>query len=337
MQTFINQYNAPIAFHPGDTLAEKLEELSMGPKEFALRTGKPEKTIIAILKGKSSITPEMAIQFEHALQIPAHFWLNKQRSYDDYLARKARKDALQSSIEWAKMFPYDEMVEKEWLPAKKEMEERTSVLLSYFGFSDHQAWVDYYYEQELKIAFSLSLKNINKAHAVSAWLRKGELQASEIDAPSYVARSFRNEVLPAIKDLMEKHHADYLLQLQSLCLKAGVKVIYTPSLSNVHLNVCSRWLKDTPIIQMSRLNEPNNSFWLSFFQKAGHILLHGKKDIFLEKGIYPDFDQSKEEEADLFAMKWTYAERERAEILKTSAFDEETMSKFAHQYITQSS
>ena len=49
-----NQYIPQVAFHPGETLSEKLDELRMGPKEFAVRTGKPEKTIIAFIKGKSS-------------------------------------------------------------------------------------------------------------------------------------------------------------------------------------------------------------------------------------------------------------------------------------------
>ena len=46
-----NQYFPQSRPHPGETLAEKLEEMEMGPKEFALRTGKPEKTIIAVMKG----------------------------------------------------------------------------------------------------------------------------------------------------------------------------------------------------------------------------------------------------------------------------------------------
>lgn len=82
MNTTSNQYRQPIAFHPGDTLQEKLDEQEMGPKEFAVRVGKPEKTISAVLNGESSITPEMAVQFEHALRIPAHFWLSMQRAYD---------------------------------------------------------------------------------------------------------------------------------------------------------------------------------------------------------------------------------------------------------------
>ena len=91
MTTAKNQYHPQIVFHPGETLAEKLDELGMGPKEFAIRTGKPEKTVIAVMKGKSRITPEMAVQFEHVLKIPAHFWLNMQRHYDEHLAREERE------------------------------------------------------------------------------------------------------------------------------------------------------------------------------------------------------------------------------------------------------
>jgi len=57
----INQYHPQIVSHPGETLKEKLEELNMGAKEFAIRTGKPEKTITAILNGTSSITSDMAV------------------------------------------------------------------------------------------------------------------------------------------------------------------------------------------------------------------------------------------------------------------------------------
>jgi len=76
------------------------------------RTGKPEKTIFAIIKGESSITAEMAVQFEHVLKIPAHFWLNIQRNYDEFVAREERKTVLTDSICWAKLFPIAEMIKK---------------------------------------------------------------------------------------------------------------------------------------------------------------------------------------------------------------------------------
>ena len=86
-----NQYFPQSIPHPGETLTEKLQEMEMGPKEFALRNGKPEKTINDILNGNSSITPEMAVQFENVTKIPANFWMNHQRGYDEYIARKSKK------------------------------------------------------------------------------------------------------------------------------------------------------------------------------------------------------------------------------------------------------
>ena len=82
-----NEYKPIKAFHPGITLRDKLSEMEMSIKEFAVRTAKPEKTINAVLTGASSVTPDMAIAFEQVTRIPAHFWLNLQRSFDEYLAR----------------------------------------------------------------------------------------------------------------------------------------------------------------------------------------------------------------------------------------------------------
>src|SRR5579859_8009339 len=107
-----NQYNPQSVPHPGVTLEEKLEEMGMGPKEFALRTGKPEKTITAILKGDSSITPDMAVLFENVTKIPAHFWINLQRNFDEYIARAKRQIVIEESLEWVKLFPSKEMIAK---------------------------------------------------------------------------------------------------------------------------------------------------------------------------------------------------------------------------------
>ena len=110
-----NQYIPDIVFHPASTLNEKLEEMGMSRKEFALRTGKPEKTIIAVLKEESSLTPEMAILFENVTQIPAQFWINKQARYNEYIARKKHQEAIAEASEWAKQFPYAEMAKHMWV------------------------------------------------------------------------------------------------------------------------------------------------------------------------------------------------------------------------------
>lgn len=83
-----NQFIPSIVFHPAETLREKLGEMGMSINEFALRTGKPEKTIIAFLNEESSLTPEMAVLFENVTNIPASLWIDKQAKYNEYIAHK---------------------------------------------------------------------------------------------------------------------------------------------------------------------------------------------------------------------------------------------------------
>jgi len=328
-----NQYFPQIAFHPGDTLTEKLVELEMGPKEFALRTGKPEKTIIAIMKEKSSITPEMAVQFEHVLKIPAHFWLNIQRNYDEYLAREERKELLSLSTSWAKKFPLAEMIKKGWLLQNSTLEGKTAELLAFFSISSHTAWEDYYLKQQLKVAFRISLAHTKEPYAISAWLRKGDLQAAELSTKEYNEKSFK-DALPDIKLIMAKHPADFFKKLQSTCLNAGVKVVHTPCLPKAPIVGSTRWLNDTPLIQLSGRYKRNDSFWFTFFHEAGHILLHGKKDIFLEKIDYSDFDKKKEDDADNFAIKWTLTIEEEQEIIDSAPLTEADIKSFARKFNT---
>ena len=87
----IIKYSPDSVSHPGKTLSEKLSELNIGSKEFAIRINKPEKTISEILSGKSSITPDIAIVSEKELKIPASFWLKRQVNYDECVARKESK------------------------------------------------------------------------------------------------------------------------------------------------------------------------------------------------------------------------------------------------------
>lgn len=81
-----NAFFPSIVFPPGDTLDEKLQEMGMSYREFAFRIGKSEATIVSIIGGTVAITAALAVDFENVTKIPTHFWLNHQRSYDEYIA-----------------------------------------------------------------------------------------------------------------------------------------------------------------------------------------------------------------------------------------------------------
>ncbi|VAW51008.1 Antitoxin HigA / unknown domain [hydrothermal vent metagenome] len=73
-----------------------------------------------------------------------------------------------------------------------------------------------------------------------------------------------------------------------------------------HLNTvfsgATRWISaNKVVIQISLRYKTDDHLWFIFFHEAGHILLHGKKELFLEgtNGL----DEKKENEANVFAEK----------------------------------
>jgi HTH-type transcriptional regulator/antitoxin HigA len=331
-QTRKNEYFPQSVPHAGETLEEKLQEIKMGPKEFAIRTGKPEKTIIAILKGESAITPDMAVQFENVLGIPARFWMNAQRNYDEYKAKEKQAALIAESNEWAKLFPVREMLKLRWISPQPNVQV-VSQLLAFFGVATPESWNNIYFKQELKVSFRISLAHTKEPYAIAAWLRKGELLAAEIQAKPYSEANFKDALL-AIKSVMAEHPDDFHIQLQNICAEAGVKVVYTPCLPKAPINGATRWLNDTPLIQLSGRYKRNDAFWFTFFHEAGHILLHGKKDIFLEKVDYSEHDLEKEKEADEFAKKWTFSDQHERELLSNAPLTEAQIIAFAQKINT---
>jgi HTH-type transcriptional regulator/antitoxin HigA len=80
-----------LAMPPGETLRDEIDERGISQRELARLTGRSPRTINAILAGRQSITPDMALALEAALGGPsARFWLNLQTDFDLTLARARR-------------------------------------------------------------------------------------------------------------------------------------------------------------------------------------------------------------------------------------------------------
>lgn len=310
-----NQFNPSVVFHPAITLKEKLQEMKMSKKEFAVRTGKPENTIYAILSEESSITSEMAVLFENVTKIPASFWINKQARYNEYVARQKQQQAIEDAWEWAKQFPYAEMVKRNWVPETRNKNEKTQNLLLFFGIASHTGWEGLYMKANLKVAAYTSLKFTHEAHAISAWLRQGELQAIAMEVPAFNVKILK-ENIPQMRRLMVVQPNEFFPHLQKLCLEAGVKLLYTPSLPKVPLSGSTRWINETPVIQLTARYKQNDRFWFTFFHELGHIILHGKKYISLENIDFASADKAKEDEANEFAIKLTFTHEQEKKLLE---------------------
>jgi antitoxin HigA-1 len=66
------------AIHPGEILADELNELEVTPTELSRQISVPPNRISQIIQGKRAITGDTALRLGHWLQ----FWLNLQSAYD---------------------------------------------------------------------------------------------------------------------------------------------------------------------------------------------------------------------------------------------------------------
>jgi addiction module HigA family antidote len=76
------------AIHPGEHLAEELNELGMSASELARKLNVPANRVTAILNGQRSISADTALRLAHFFGTSANFWLNLQVLYDLRIAEQ---------------------------------------------------------------------------------------------------------------------------------------------------------------------------------------------------------------------------------------------------------
>src|SRR5271157_4131500 len=76
------------AIHPGEHLAEELNELGLSAAEFARQLGVPTNRITEILNGRRAITGDTALRLAHFFGTRAEFWLNLQSLFEIRIAEQ---------------------------------------------------------------------------------------------------------------------------------------------------------------------------------------------------------------------------------------------------------
>jgi len=87
---------AVMAIHPGEHLAEELDELGMSAAEPARKIKVPTNRVTGILNGQRSITSDTALRLAHFFGTSAQFWLNLQSLYEIRLAERRAGKAIRS-------------------------------------------------------------------------------------------------------------------------------------------------------------------------------------------------------------------------------------------------
>lgn len=287
------------AIAPGETVKETLETLEMTQADLAGRTGLTAKTINLIIKGAAPITATTAMQFEAVLGPPASFWMNLERQFQEDLARRREADSLEGDLGWLDTIPVRAIEDRGYIPKGLQSIELLRAALRFFGVASVQQWKLLWKESPASYRASPAFEK--DPGAVAVWLRLGELEARNRKTAPWDPAKFRS-MLDEARSLTNQNPTVFKPALEGRCAAAGVAVAFVPELPKIRMSGATRWLTPTKaLLQLNLRYKTNDQLWFTFFHEAGHLLLHGKRDKFLEEKDPQETTNSYEREADQFA------------------------------------
>ena len=318
---FIPDYAVP----PGETLLETLEFIGMAQAELAERTGRPKKTINEIIKGKAAITPETALQLERVLGVPASFWNNLERNYQETLARINEQKSLQRQIDWLKKMPLNALIKGGWVKKHSDKVQQLQEVLNFFGIASPEQWEKRW--MGAQVSYRKSAVFQSDPYAVASWLRMGELIAQKTKCKPYDATKFK-KALHEIRKLTTQPPEVFQPEVIRLCAESGVAVAFVPEIPKIRTSGATWWLNPgKAVIQLSLRYKRDDQLWFGFFHEASHILLHGKKEVFIED----DSQNSKEDEANSFAADILIPPKEYRQFIQSGRCKKTAIQKFASE------
>jgi HTH-type transcriptional regulator/antitoxin HigA len=322
-----NTYISDLAIHPGELLEETIEEIGMSQAELANRLGRPTQAINEIIKGKKSITPTTAIELEDVLKVPAHIWIGLEAEYQMLKAKQQELKTMQKETQLLERFPYLDLtklgfVQKTRDPIKKVDELRSFFAVAQLSRIEHVGA----YQSAFRVT---NHKNITH-ESIASWIQAGRLQADKIETETF-NKSKLKKLLPQIKEsmLLDINHA--ISTCKELLASCGVAFVLMPHFKNTGVQGATFWLnnKDKAVLMISLREISSDKFWFSLFHEIGHILLHNKREIFIENGYNTPKLQQQESEANHFAQDYLIPAKDFETFIMSGKTDKVDIKAFA--------
>lgn len=265
---------------PGDSLKEIIKESRMTQEDIARRLGITPKNLSNIVNNKANITSELALKLEYVLDVPAKFWNNLTKNYEEFQEKEKHRSALKKNIEWLKNFNYLDLYKKGFVPKTRDKNERADNMLRFFGYSDIELMKQNMKgESLLDGAYKITTKQgAIDEFALKAWIRAGDIEAKKIQVANFSKEKLK-KTIPNIRKLaLENDPSIFVPKLQKMMADLGIAVVFVPELKGCRVSGMTRWSqgKTKPIIELSLRYKTNDLLWFTLFHEIGHLILHDK-------------------------------------------------------------
>jgi HTH-type transcriptional regulator/antitoxin HigA len=285
---------------PGATVHDLLKERGCTVYEFAEASETDVHSVARLIFGLEKLDEQWASKLASVLGSSPTFWLRRERQYRDDLDKLSSHSSGEDLRSWLEEVPVRDMIKWGWIDDGDDRHRTLTNVLSFFGVSSLDSWKLRYEPILCTTALRKSTKFSSRLPAVAAWLRQGEILASEIDcAPWNPGRL--SHVLEEARTLTRiGDPTEFVPRLTKLFASSGVAVVIARAPSGCPVSGAVRFIdSDQALMLLSFRYLSDDQFWFTVFHEAGHLILHEHDELFLE-GIQRVQNRA-ETEADEFA------------------------------------
>ncbi len=316
-----------LLIHPGETIADILDDRGITQSELALRMGVTPVYVSNVINGKKDISAKFAMKLEYALGVKKSFWLNLQANYDAELLELneletiseeeiAARDHLNSVVKFLRS--------RELIPAREGKKESIISLRSFFNMSD--------LSNLPKLcdvgAFRMSRSIAADPFVLGAWIRISQLLCEKRSLDSRFDKHQISELVNGLKEIMMQNSSSVQSDLECILGKYGIDFIVMQHFAGapVHGYVSSK--RDGSYLMIVTIRRANaDEFWFSLFHELGHII-NGDVDLnsnFIDDGNDSDTEMA----ANKFAASALLEDKAYEQFVNRGIFTLIEIQKFA--------
>ena len=318
-----------LIIHPGNTIAEILEDREMSQKELAIRTGVTDKHISTIVNGVKPISVAFAKKLEYALGIEAEFWINLQANYD------------------REIYEFEEVnnISVEELSVLKKLKD---VLLCWgeFGWIDNEIHSDFKVLELRKLmgisnltdipqlAYSASFraqtscKNVDP-YVLFAWQRMCELLTVDIPVSESLDIDKLKSKIPEIKRLMFADLEEMKKNVEKIFAECGIAFKIVKHFKGAPVQ---GFIKNSEngrlILCMTIRNSFADIFWFTLFHEIAHVIYGDAKVRFFD---FESVSTEVEVRADKFASNTLIRLAEYNKFLEKKDYSLDAIKAFSNK------
>ena len=264
----------------GDHISEWMDEEGINAAELARRLGVTPKHISELLNGKAPLSHQLALALERVTSIPARIWNLYEANYRSQLASRAADDDLAEQYERAKEFPLRYLRKYGYITAPaRDRAGTVRELLSILGVANVEAfWATW---TQGSVAYRRRAVARKDPTALATWLALAERHHDGVHDVAAFDRAGLERLVPELRALTVGDPIAAISETIERLREVGVVLCFIPPVPGLGIHGATRWLNETPVIQLSLLWKSDDQLWFTLFHELGHVLLHGDKELYL--------------------------------------------------------